>query len=392
MASEESVRTGRDGAAGDVVALTRGARLCGDLAARLPYVQRHGSGCMAYSTLADGIEAFHVADAGYVAFARHRLLGERIVVLSDPVADPERWGEVLDRFLAAHPGAVFVQIGERAAGLLRERGRYVNEMGIETEIAVQDFRLSWRKRKTVTGMYNVAARASPVLRELPAKDVPRARLQAISDEWIATRTSSRREMSFLARPAVFDDEPGVRKFYAFVQDEIVGFAYFSPMYRDGAVVGYSFDIHRQVPDEPPARTPADGAAEGEAAEDANERSASEGTRIPGLLAKGVLGAPRGLSYWVLVEAMNVFRAEGVRTLSLGLSPLFGVDDAGEGHSAFTRWLFRASYRRLDWLYRNTGNALYKTRWKGTQRKVYVALRGRYPVLDVVALYRLVGVL
>src|SRR5256885_6975818 len=127
--------------------LTSGSRLCEDLDVRLPYLKQHGGGCMAYSTLAEDVEAFVVPDLGYVAYARQRLLGERVFVLADPIAPPERWGEILDLFLAQRPRAVFVQIGERTAALLRERGRLVNEMGTETDIDVPSFKLSASKRK-----------------------------------------------------------------------------------------------------------------------------------------------------------------------------------------------------------------------------------------------------
>src|SRR6267142_267146 len=168
--------------------LTSGSRLCEDLDVRLPYLKQHGGGCMAYSTLAEDVEAFVVPDLGYVAYARQRLLGERVFVLADPIAPPERWGEILDLFLAQRPRAVFVQIGERTAALLRERGRVVNEMGTETDIDVPSFKLSASKRKSVTYMCNVAKRSAPVLREIPAAELPHERLRAISDEWSGTRS------------------------------------------------------------------------------------------------------------------------------------------------------------------------------------------------------------
>jgi phosphatidylglycerol lysyltransferase len=368
---------------------TDGARLCPDLAVRLPYVTQYGAGCMAYSTLAEGVEAFVVPGIGYVAYARQRLFGERVFALADPIAPPERWGEVIDRFVAEHPKAMFVQSGDRTAALLRERGFYVNEMGTETEIDVQTFKLGWRKRKSVTYMCSLAKRSEPTLREIPAADVSRERVRAISDEWISTRVSASRELKFLTRPAVFGDEPGVRKFYSCVRDEVIGFAYFSPMYEDGKVIGYLFDVHRHIADEPAARK--DETGEPEAPESsAGDAVPTGGTRIPELLAKGIRGAPRGLTDWTLVEAMNVFRAEGARTLSLGFSPFHDVDDRGPGHSPFTRWLLRTSYTKLEWLYHNTGNAMFKQRWKGTTKKVYFAARGRYPVLDLLAIYRLCG--
>src|SRR5947208_691593 len=366
--------------------LTSGSRLCEDLDVRLPYLKQHGGGCMAYSTLAEDVEAFVVPDLGYVAYARQRLLGERVYVLADPIAPPERWGEILDLFLAQRPRAVFVQIGERTAALLRERGRLVNEMGTETDIDVPSFKLSASKRKSVTYMCNVAKRSAPVLREIPAAELPYERLRAISDEWIGTRVATHRELSFLTRKAVFADEPGVRKFYAFVQDELIGYAFFSPMYEDGRTIGYHFDIHRQIPEDPAAR-------KAKAEQDEESGGADEGprgTRIPELLAKGIHGSPRGLSYWILVEAIKLFQQEGVRTLSLGLSPYHDVNDTGEGFSPFTRWLFRTSYSKLGWAYNSAGNADFKLRWKGTTKKVYVGIRGRYPLLDLLAVYRLCG--
>jgi lysylphosphatidylglycerol synthetase-like protein (DUF2156 family) len=371
-----------------------GSRLCPDLAVRLPYVEQHGSGCMAYSTLAEGVDAFVVPGIGYVGYARQRMLGERVFALADPIAPPERCGELLDRFLAEMPDAMFVQIGERTAALLRERGFFVNEMGTETDIDLQEFKLSWRKRKSVTYMCSVAKRSEPTMREIPAAELPRARVQAISDEWISTRVAQRRELAFLTRPVVFEDEPGVRKFYASVRGEVIAFAYFSPMYASGKVIGYLFDIHRHIPDEPFTRHAAapDGGEPGAAQAPAGGGPAKRGTKIPELLGKGILGGPHGLTDWMLVEAMKVFKAEGVRTLALGLSPFHGVDDRGSGHSPFTRWLFRTSYTKLDWLYHNTGAAVFKQRWKGTARQAYVATRHRYPVLDLLAMYRLCGVI
>jgi lysylphosphatidylglycerol synthetase-like protein (DUF2156 family) len=265
-------------------------------------------------------------------------------------------------------------------------------MGTETDIDLGEFKLSSSKRKSVTYMCNVAKRSQPELREMTAAEAPRARVQAISDEWISTRVTRTRELTFLTRPVVFDDEPGVRKFYASVQDEVIGFAYFSPMYEGGALIGYHFDVHRQIPEDPAARKAKAAKSEesGESGAETGDAPAEGGTRIPELLAKGIRGAPRGLSYWVLVEAMKVFKAEGARTLALGLSPFHGVDDRGTGHSPFTRWLFRTSYTKLDWIYNNTGNADFKQRWKGTSKKVYVATRGRYPLLDLLAIYRLCG--
>src|SRR5262249_55874937 len=89
--------------------LTEGARLCADFDVRFEYLKRHGAGCMAYSTLAGGVDAFVVPGLGYIAFARQRLLGERVFALADPIAPPDRWAELLDLFLAKEPQAVFIQ-------------------------------------------------------------------------------------------------------------------------------------------------------------------------------------------------------------------------------------------------------------------------------------------
>ena len=103
---------------------------------------------------------------------------------------------------------------------------------------------------------------------------------------IAERSVNSREMTFLTRPAVLDDEVDVRKFFAFDPNgSLRAFAFSDPIYAGGEVVGYLCSAKRRLPE-----------------------------------------ADTLVGYAILYRAIRVFQGEGKAILSLGLSPLCGVED------------------------------------------------------------------
>src|SRR6185369_17489422 len=98
---------------------------------------------------------------------------------------------------------------------------------------------------------------------------------AISEDWMEKKAVKGHEMSFLVRPAIYDDEPDVRKFYGMKGNETVGFVFFDPMYENGKVVGYMANILR---------------------------SNCDGYSV---------------TDYIILEAMEVFRKEGIPVVSLG---------------------------------------------------------------------------
>jgi lysylphosphatidylglycerol synthetase-like protein (DUF2156 family) len=146
-----------------------------------------------------------------------------------------------------------------------------------------------------------------------------------------------REMTFLTRPAILDDEVDVRKFFTFDRrGSLQAFAFFDPIYRAGEVVGYLSSAKRRLPE-----------------------------------ADSLVG------YAILRQAIRTFQAEGKVILSLGLSPLCGVEDRELSSNRLVSFGFRAVYRsRLfnELIYPLQGFAAHKGSFCGSAEQTYCAFK------------------
>jgi lysylphosphatidylglycerol synthetase-like protein (DUF2156 family) len=146
-----------------------------------------------------------------------------------------------------------------------------------------------------------------------------------------------REMTFLTRPAILDDEVDVRKFFTFDhKGSLQAFAFFDPIYKAGEVVGYLSSAKRRLPE-----------------------------------ADSLVG------YAILRQAIRTFQAEGKVILSLGLSPLCGIEDRELSSSRLVSFGFRAVYRsRLfnELIYPLQGFAAHKGSFCGSAEQTYCAFK------------------
>ena len=97
------------------------------------YLRQFGGHPLAYSALQDGMKHFIMEGRGFIPYALPD--GKRPVAycLSDPVAAPGDYPKLTGRFLERFQRAAFIQVRERFAESLAQRGFYANEMGVETE-------------------------------------------------------------------------------------------------------------------------------------------------------------------------------------------------------------------------------------------------------------------
>jgi len=159
------------------------------------------------------------------------------------------------------------------------------------------------------------------------------------------KAASITELSLLARPAVYEDEMDVRKFYALKGEEVIGFVYFDPMYRDGKVYGYIANILRS---------------------DSN--------------------SSYSVCDFIILEAMKQFKEEGIEELSLGFSPFCDVDDTGEfNHSKTKTAVFKFMFEHCCHLYSFKSLAFHKKKYRpgieGTREvKVYCASKTSMPIV------------
>jgi lysylphosphatidylglycerol synthetase-like protein (DUF2156 family) len=146
-----------------------------------------------------------------------------------------------------------------------------------------------------------------------------------------------REMTFLTRPAILEDEVDVRKFFAFdCKGQLQAFAFFDPIYQAGRVLGYLCSAKRRLPEADPL-----------------------------------------VGYAILHRAIRAFQNEGRITLSLGLSPLYGIEDKELSSNRLLSLSFRAAYRSQLFnklIYPLQGFAAHKGAFGGSTQQTYCAFQ------------------
>jgi phosphatidylglycerol lysyltransferase len=151
-------------------------------------------------------------------------------------------------------------------------------------------------------------------------------IKALSTAWLKTKGS--KQLSFLNRPFLYQQEMNTRCFIARQHNKLIGISVFDPCYRNNKIVGYYHNIDR--------------------------------------IAES---APHGVSPFLILEAMEVFRQEKVEILSLGMSPLYQLG-AEFNYNKVSRKVLRFSYNNMNYLYPLQGNANHKKKFSGDQQRVY----------------------
>jgi lysylphosphatidylglycerol synthetase-like protein (DUF2156 family) len=172
----------------------------------------------------------------------------------------------------------------------------------------------------------------------------------VSERWRQTRGVKNREMTFLTRPAILDDEVDVRKFYTFdARGSLQAFAFFDPIYRRGEVVGYLCSAKRRLPE-----------------------------------------ADTLVGYAILHRAIRTFQDEGKILLSLGLSPLCGIENGELCSNRLVGFGFRTVYRsRLfnQLIYPLQGFAAHKGAFCGSAAQTYCAFKKGRSLLQLIKMPR-----
>jgi phosphatidylglycerol lysyltransferase len=298
---------------------------------RLSWLRRYGSFTLAYSAaFQEGLEYFG-GDHGFLAY---KMVGRTALVLADPLTSPENRKGLIREFVQANADVYFCQVSRPTAEVLAGMGFKVNEMGTDHRIALTNY-----KRKTLRTAARRTANDGYVIRECAAASVGFADIKNVSEGWRQTRTYKRREVGFLNRPIVLDDEVDVRKFFAFDRDgKLVAFSFYDPIYEDGRVVGYSTSFKRRLPEADPSICSA-----------------------------------------ILQSAIDAFQQEKRNWLFLGLSPMADIEDKEFHHDSFLSFAFRHAFRsRLfnRFVYPLQGHASHKRDFRGVAEQTYFAFKGR----------------
>jgi lysylphosphatidylglycerol synthetase-like protein (DUF2156 family) len=317
---------------------------------RLALAGQHGDFSLSYSTATQSRLA-HFGDAhGYIAFRTK--MGHHFA-LADPVADPAHHERYVRHFIEAGVYPTFVQIGEATARLLAGLGYQINQMGFDTKLSLPAHDFSGKLNQTVRYSERWLIKNGYVFVEEDSHEVHVDVIERLSDDWRAGRIVRRWEMTFLNRPFSAKLGTGMRRFLLLAPDgELVALLDFDPLSRDGKVIGYTTSFKRKR-------------------------------------AHATSHAEIGLTKF----AVDRFREEGISSVTLGLSPMAGIEPSGFAESDFWRTWFQRSYDS-DLINRHRfnlrGQAAFKRRFHGTEEPTYLAFR-KGSFMEMFALLRLLKV-
>ncbi|MEQ8211263.1 MAG: phosphatidylglycerol lysyltransferase domain-containing protein [Lacipirellulaceae bacterium] len=318
---------------------------------RLRLCRQYGDFTLAYSTaVQEGLEHFGDHE-GYLAYGRK---WGYTFALGDPIAAKDKWPSLVSEFLKAHRKCVFVQASEKLGALLEGEGFYVNEMGVDTSLDLTEYYFDGKQKEWLRYAANWIESHDYRIAELSFDEISREQVEEVSAQWKEGKTVKKREVGFLNRPVVYADEPDVRKFYLIdASGRIEAFLFFDPLYRNGEIVGYCTCIKRRRPN-----------------------------------------APTYAEAAIMKHAIEKFQIEGRKTLTLGLSPLAGVENKRFQHNPFLHWSFRAGLHARwinRWIYPLANHAKYKQRFRGSEEPTHYASQVLFNDSRIIAMLRLSGV-
>lgn len=286
-------------------------------------IMRFGRQSSSYFNLQENIEHFGSAQKGFISYFRQCFLGTNYnIAFTNPVCDQQDLNCLVDALekTTGRP-SIFMAVDARCANALVDRGYRSNDMGVEYSLPIDEFNVKGKEKKYLRWASNFASRGF-VVKEQGWSEIDSQRVHQISERWRQTKAVTQRELRLITRPLEFKDSWGVRKFFCYHNNELVGYVFFDPYYEQGKVIGYTANIIRGCP----------------------------GIR------------PNGFLDYTILEAMKVFRAEGVPRLSLGLAPLHLLQRFPNEIRSL-RYMQHLMYRYGSCLYAFQALAYHKTRYR-----------------------------
>lgn len=314
-------------------------------AERVGYLKKHGVHSQSFSTLQPGMQYFDLPGVGYMAYMRK---WGGTFVLSDPVCAPENFSVILEQFHNRFPNASYIQVSKPVVDVLNLRfGLYGTQFGSESRIDLGTWSLSGKKKQILRTALNQAEKTNITVRERFSDDHTRE----ISEAWIRTRKCKSNEIRFLIRPMEMAYRENERHFYAYQDGKAVGFIYFDPIYRNNEIISYVPNISRANAD-----------------------------------------FRQGIFYTLMAHAMDVFKAEGVPYVDLGLIPLSLANELEPQESRSLKRLLHLVYEKGNFLYNFKGLEFTKSRFRGEGFKTYCCHRRAIPALEFLAMFKLTRLL
>lgn len=270
-------------------------------------MKRFGADPISWSTLQPGLSYL---DTSFGFIAWHRAFGVTLS-LGPPVCADEDRQELLERFFRSTRGATLFYVRDDVATLAQQLGgRRLHRCGLGVD-KVLSLEQGLTPSPQVRGALKQAAKAKLTLTPLQHGEA-RARLDEITAPYLQ-KSAVPAQMHFLNRPLDHHDDEAARLFALRLGTEssFFGYAVLDPYFAHGKVHGYLLNLLR-----------------------------FESTKL------------WGVYFAVVAQLAELLRAENVRELSLGFSPLSKLSTDGAPPELA---------RQLLWLQRRFSNAGYFAR-------------------------------
>lgn len=312
---------------------------------RFAYLKRYGKSAVSFLTLQPGMSYFDVPGMGYVSY---KSKWGHNYVLSDPVCDPADAEVVIRAYLDAYPRSSFAEVYEPVAELLYNKfGYYTSQMGVETIVDLEGWDMNGKKKQILRTAYNQSISRGIHIYE--SNDETRYR--DITPVWLKSKKVKKREITYLVRPLDMGYTADTRKFFARLDDTVIGFVFFDPLYWNNRVVGYVSNISRY---------------------DQTFR--------------------QGIYYSIMAHALQRFKQEGVESINLGLSPYLINGDCRYHESRGCRKMLDLAHRNGNFLFSFKGLEFTKSRFCGRETRVYVGHRAYVPALIMLPVFKITNIL
>lgn len=312
---------------------------------RVEYLKKYGAHSQSFSTLQPGMEYFDMPGVGYIGYMKK---WGKTFVLSTPVAEKINFELILTEFHKKYPNAVYMQVTKEVVDILhRKFGLYGTQFGSESRIDLGTWNLKGKKKQILRTAINQSEKNGIEVKERFSDD----HTKEISDAWIKTRKCKSSEIRFLIRPMKMNYKENERHFYAYQDGKAVGFIYFDPIYENNQIVSYVPNISRACAD-----------------------------------------FKQGIFYTLMCHAMEVFQAEGVPFLDLGLIPLMLAEEREEHDAKGLNAAFKLVREKGNSLYNFKGLEFTKSRFRGEIERTYVCHKSPVPIVEFIAMFKLTRVI
>ncbi|HVN72885.1 MAG TPA: DUF2156 domain-containing protein, partial [Desulfomonilia bacterium] len=288
---------------------------------------------------------FDMPGVGFIAYKKQ--WGTRFV-LADPVCDGKDCELLISEFLKDGKSTVFVQVTQGIAEFLHDKfGFYSTQFGIESVVDLQKWDLKGKKKQVMRTSVNHAVKEGVTFEENCTSDA----CHKLNKEWLKTRKVRNREIGFLIRPMDMEYQDGTRKFYAYLDGELIGFIYFDPIYSNNQVIGYVPNI----------------------------------SRFSNKFKQGIF-------YPLMCHAMEIFKKEGVKYLYLGLCPLVTDEMNQPYESKIVKKIIHFLYKYGNKIYSFKGLYFTKSRFDGIEQKTFCVHREMMPTKSFLTMFRLANII